>query len=140
MTEATCNAFLAKITDIKTASLDPTTTLTAIQTLIDELGTLDELITTELATVAYPTTVSHLNSFITASIERAIKNKIHASMLSLINTRKVHLNSMRPTATYEELAAYINDTSAIGAYINDVIASCYCMKSLNEICRLTDRF
>lgn len=134
MTQQHCTDYLDKVTSIKTACNDPTTTLTQLQTLIDGLATLDGQIDTDLQTISLPTTMTHMNLFILTQIERSMKCNLQESMKNLVKIRKNNIDAYQASNTYQNTVLYSTETRSIDNYIeNTVIAGCTRMQSLKNI-------
>ena len=63
MSELHCNDYITKMDEIKTASIDDTTTKLNMETLHLELKTIESLIDSDIGTEDFPTTFTHLNKF-----------------------------------------------------------------------------
>jgi hypothetical protein len=134
MTELKCDEYMNKVEEIKDMSEDPETTLSSLQTLINELSVLDSQIDNDLSTIDIPTTMTHLNKLIIVQIERSRKATLQNSLQKLIECRNSNIDTVVLNGTYENALAYQSETKNIDNFVeNTVIPSCDCMKIRMEI-------
>jgi hypothetical protein len=134
MTEITIDNYFAKLLEIQNATEDSETTETQLRTLVGQLGVLDTQIDTELTTMPFPSSVSHLNKLILVQNERSRKANFQNFLEELIECRNGNIDTVASTGTYEDIINYSNETRSIKNYINnEVIPSCNCIKVRLEI-------
>ena len=132
MAETTLDAYMQKIIDIETASTNPNTTLVQLQTLINELATLDTQLDTEIDNmVDTPVDFRYMRKIILVEIERARKSNLQSALERLKNVRKANIKTLiESDPDGNNLAIqYEKETEDIKEFSKTVIDSCGCMSN-----------
>jgi len=129
MTELNCDAYLSILGDIFDACDNVETTKTDLETLINTLQSNDTQINTDLLTMSMPTTMTHLDKYITVQNIRFSKIDLQRALYKLVDVRNADLlnQAVNQTTTQEEQDAYALETLNIKNYVDTVINSCTCM-------------
>jgi len=129
MSEITCDSYMAQLNNIVTACANNATTSTSLQTLLNDLVTIDTTLETEWTNQSnFPTTITHYRKQLLVEIEREQKITLQTNLYKFIDLR--NLNIIADPATS---LAYMNDTQAILTIINTAINGCPCMSSRIDI-------
>jgi hypothetical protein len=131
MTENNCDTYLSTLGDIINACNDATTTKTDLETLIITLTTNDSSIETDILTMNIPTTMIHLDKYITVQNIRFSKIDLQRALYKLVDVRNADLlnQAVNQTTTQEEQDAYALETLNIKNYVDSIVDSCTCMSS-----------
>ena len=136
MTETTLDSYLSKFSDIQTASIDNTTTSSAMQTLYNDLVTIETTLDTEIANplTSVPSTSNHLNKFILVQNARQNRFCIIKALYDFVKTRCAkHKVDVETEETQETLMAYVGDTNDFEIFLKNLFND-HCIK---EIIRLS---
>ena len=135
MTQTTLNNYMLKLAEIQSRCNDETTTKTQLETLLNQLSTLDDLVDVELETLPFPTMTAHINSLILVQVARSRKIELHSALLNLVDTRKHHFKTILDPINGDPVAlkAYETENNSVESYVETVKSGCDCMRSRSRI-------
>lgn len=132
MSEITLDAYMQKIIDIETASTDINTSTTELQTLINDLASLDATLDVEIdAMVEMPIDFRYMRKIILVEIERARKANLQKALETLVNTRRNYIPTLiNSDPDGNNLAIqYDIETESVKDLVKNVISGCNCMSN-----------
>lgn len=146
MSELSIDSYFDKLNDLSTLCLDPLTTATLLNNCMNELSTINNTIETELETLPFPTTTSHLRKLILLELERNDNSFIQSNLLKLISIKENYMNEYVQT-NYPTVDNPVWDATECNNFsmgfsleigevksaIKNIINGCNCMKNRKNI-------
>jgi hypothetical protein len=128
MTTANCDLYMNKLLEIDTLSKNVNGTKAQLETLLNELQTIDTNIENDIDVMPVPVTMVAMNKYVIVAVSRMRKLELNGMLYTLIKTRQQNVDIYLSTNTYDDYLLYTEETRNIIDYVeNIVIPSCSCM-------------